>query len=414
MSDTTATPQTIVPGGQVDDPNVLRTDDFGLGGNLRDQLVTALTERWNPDDPGATTLDEDGSADTAATPAPAQQPDDSQDPPQGQPSQDGAGGGRAAEDDGTGGAATPPPATDDTPPPGTQPPAQPTDQEVFDLNAYARDYFGTDLTRDQSQRLFSMLSRLQSLTPDEQAWIDGVLSGGQAGQYPGTMGQPASGGSQQVQPTVGTAPQGQSADDPAVAVLGARPDNDEYAAQQWDLTARGIRWQAEQTAAIQADIARTTQFQMEQAQAQAAAKVDTAVQAWRTSYPVMSDGEFDGLVQRAAQTGQLPALVAHHHGDVEAATRALLEQQFWADPTLRERAIANVASGRAPGDAATVDPASPVAQQQQVADQGRQALASSVAGGGGSVTPATQTVPKDPEQRKAAMAAEIAAQHDFT
>lgn len=403
----------LVPGGQVDDPNELRTDDFGLGGDLRKQLVDALEKKWNPEDPGATTLDDetdDSSADTAATPAPA--PETSQpDASQGQAAQDGAGGGRAADEGG--GAATQAPTDDTTPP---APTTAPTAEEEFDLKAYVRDYFGTDLTREQSQRLFGMLSRLQSLSPEEQAYLDQVLSGGQQGQFPATLGQPAQPQQQVVAPPYPgqTGHQADASPDPAVAVLGPRPDADEYAAQQWDLTARAVRAQSEQLSAIEQNIAATTRAQQEQQYQQAVARIDSAQSAWREQYKVLSDGEFDGLVARAAQTGTFPALIQAHHGDIEAATNALLEQQFWADKNLRERAIANIASGRQPGDATQLDPSSPVAQDAAAADAGRQALAGSVAGGGGSITPQTTAVPKDPEKKKQAMVQELASQHDFT
>jgi hypothetical protein len=392
--------------------------EFGLGGNLRDQLLTALESRWNADDPGATTLepttDSPPSADTAATPAPAPQPSTDAGPPQDQSGEDGAGGGRAAEDDGQGAAASPPPPdASSAPAPSDTPPAPPAADDAFDLGSYFNDYFGTPLNREQAQHLAGMISGLQNLTPDQRAELDRVLAQGRLGQYPATMGVPAqpSMHPQQQMPDQQQMQQQQGVD-PAVAILGPRPD-DEYLAQQWDITARATRAQHEQMTALQADIARTTEMEMQRQQAQVAERTTRAQQAWRESHPILSDAEFDALTDSAVRSGTFPALVNKHHGDIDAATAALYDQHFWADPALREKAIANLASGRQAGNGQP-DPNSLVAQQQAQTDAGRQALASSVAGGGGSVTPQSTSVPSDPDKRKAAMTAEIAAQHDFT
>lgn len=415
MTDTTSAPTqsdarpASVPGGPpaVEEPG-MQDGDFGVGenaGDLRTQLLTALESRWNPDDPGATTLEDDApttdqptdppSADTAATPAPAPQPD--ADAPLTQDAtggQDGAGGGRAAEDD-AGGAATSPPSA---------PPAPDTDK--FDVGAYFNDYFGTPLTREQAAHLASMIGGLQALTPDQRAELDRVLAGGAPNQYPATTGVPVQ---QPVQPQ--PAP---TDVDPAVAVLGPRPD-DEYLAQQWDISARLARANHEQLSTLQQEIARNTQAEMQRQQQAQAVQIEAAQQRWRDEHAgVLSDAEFDALTARAVRSQTFNGLMSSHHGDVNAAVTALYEQQFWADPSLRERAIANLASGRQPGDHTQVNPNSPVAQEQAQVDAGRQQLASSVSGGGGSITPASSGVPTDPDKRKAAMAAEIAAQHDFT
>lgn len=391
----------VSPGGHPPDQDEgVRTDDWGTSGDLREQLTRALESRWNADDPGATTLDDPdpndattGSADTAATPDPA--PDASPDNlSQGQSDEEGAGDGRAA-DDATGVAAapdapaTPSPAPDD-----------------FDAGQYLNDYFGTNLTREQAEHVAGVIGGLQALSPDQRRMLDEALAGGQPYQYPATTGVPA-----QMQPTAPPAP---TAEDPAIAVLGPRPDNDEYAAQQWDITARGVRWNAEQTQALRADIDAQTRAEMQRQQAANQVRIDSAASSWRESYSDLSDGEFQAISDRAVRSGTFPALVAAHHGDVDAATRALYEQTFWSDPNLRARAIANIASGRAAGDSGTVDAKSPVAQSQAEVDAGRQALASSVSGGGGSVPRASTGVPADPEQRKAAMIAELQAQGDFT
>lgn len=430
MSDTTSAPtqsdaQRFVPGGPpaAEEPGV-QDGDFGVGpdaGDLKTQLLTALESRWNADDPGATTLDDepapDGSqpdpasgppasspADTAATPAPAPQPDGEPTPTQGQPDDQGGAGGGGAASDGT--AAGPPDASA----PSAPAPTTPQDADQFDMGAYFNDYFGTPLTREQAANLAGMISGLQALSPQQRAELDRVLAGGQPGQYPATMGQA-------VQPQPPMHPQQQmpdAAQDPAVAILGPRPDNDEYAAAQWDMSARLARASHEQTEAIRADIARTTEVQQAQERERLNTQVTAAQSAWREQYKgVLSDAEFDGLTQRAYQSGTFPALHAQYHGDVDAAVRALYEQQFWADESFRSRAIANLSSGRVAGDPTQVDPASPVAQQQAAVDQGRQALASSVSGGGGSITPQSAGVPTDPDKRKAAMVAELQGAHDW-
>lgn len=411
MTDAATTSNDLVPGGQHDDPNDLRTDDFGLGGDLRKQLTDALTKVWDADDPGATPIPDDtappatpspddtGSADTAATPAPA--PETSPADAQGQQGEDGAGGGRAA-DDGGGAATQTSPAT--TPPAPTN--AGDATGDDFDLGEFLNGYFGTPLNKEQAQYLAGAFANLQSLSPQQRAELDRVLAGGQPNAYPATMGQAVS---HQTAPESLTTPP----DDPALAVLGNRPDDD-YLGAQWDMNAATIRANSQRLDQIQAEIERNTQAEM-QRQAQAhAARIEEAKASWREQHKDLADAEFDGLLKRAELSQTFPGLVAAHHGDITAATNALLEQHYWSDPALRERAIANIASGRQAGDATQVDPANGVAQQQAAVDAGRQQLASSVAGGGGSVTPATATPPTDPDKRKAAMAQEIAANHDFT
>lgn len=397
----------FIPGGPLQDsPEGVQDGDFGLGGDLSKQLVEALEKRWNPDDPGATTLEPDPdpdnpSADTAATPVPAPEP------PAGTPAgEDGGGGERAA--DAPGGAATP--ASDDTTPPVTPPAGE--GAEEFSPGSYFDEYFGTHLTREQAQQLAGMIGGLQSLSPEQRAELDRVLAGGQPGVYPATMGQQP--GQQQVatQPQVQVATD--PASDPAVALLGPRPDNDEYLAAQWDMSARVARAQHQSNEALRADLERNTQMELQRQREAAATRITEAESSWRARYPAVTDAEFDGLKDRAIRSGTFQALVNQYHGDVAQATDAIYEQHLWTDPNLRARAIANIASGRQPGDPTTPDPSSPVAQQQAETEQGRRALASSVAGGGGSITPQTTSVPADPDQKKATMIQEIASQHEFT
>lgn len=408
----------MVPGGHADEEPGLQTDDFGLGGNMRDQLVAALEKRWNPDDPGATTLDDEPApdpADTAATPAPAPDTSTQPDPTQAEPSQEGDGGGRAA-DPGEGAAAS-------TPDPSAAPAPDPNAE--FDAGQYLSDYFGTNLTRDQAQALAGMIGGLQALSPDQRAYLDRVLAGGEVGQYPATMGVPAQPGGQPTGQPIGQPQPGQPqmvgqvaptapTDDPATRILGARPDADAdpYAAQVWDMNAATVRASQQQIDAMRAEIAATTQAEQQRQLAATQARIDTTVDTWRAAHTDLSDAEFDALKARAERSGTFPALVAAHHGDIDAATSALLEQTYWSDPALRDRAIANMKSGRAPGDHTAVDPNSEVARGQAQADAGRQALAASVAGGGGALTPSTGAVPTDPDQRKAAMVQEIAANHN--
>lgn len=401
----------FIPGGPLEDsPEGVQDGDFGLGGDLSRQLVEALEKRWNADDPGATTLEDDTptptvppSADTAATPVPAPDPATGAEPA----AEDGGGGERAA--DAPDGAATV--ASDDTTPPAaaTLDPAS----DDFSPGAYFDEFFGTHLTREQAQELAGMIGGLQALSPAQRARLDEVLARG-PGEYPATMGQqPQQHPEYQAnppQPQVAVDP----ASDPAVAILGPRPDTDEYLAAQWDISARLARAQHQSNEALRADIARTTQMEMQRQQEANAARITAAEDAWRSKYPVLTPAEFDGLKDRAIRSGTFPALVAQYHGDVGQAVDAVYEQHFWADPALRQKAVANLASGRTAGDPATPDPSSPVAQQQAETEAGRRALASSVAGGGGSITPSSTSLPTDPDKKKQAMVQELASQHDFT
>lgn len=383
----TPTRPPTVPGGLTDSPGAedLRTDGDGLDGDLRTRLERALTERWNADDPGATTLDDTNDADTAATPDPASPSTSAA--PDAAPVEDGAGvGGDAGE-----GAAPVDPASSSDP--GTPPP------DDFSLDEYATQYFGTRLSRDQARNLFATLNGLQNLTPQQREEVDRVLAGGQAGQYPATTGQPI---------TPGQPPQSYQPSTPATPGLPPRPD-DEYEAQIYD---RYIAPLAQTQQQIQQQIAATTAAQLERERAEAAATIERASSEWRARNAGLTDGEYDALVERISRSGVFPALI-NSLGSVASATHAALDQFFWADESLRSRAIANLASGRSAGDS-TPDPTSPIAQQQQADDAQRQARAASVAGGGGSTTPRdTPPAPKDAAGRKAAMIQELAQQGDF-
>lgn len=399
-------PPASVPGGPLQSDaelDGLRGDDFGLDGDMRKQLVDALTERWNPDaDPDDQPVP---PADTAATPVPAPDPSTTG-PSQSQPDEDGAGDGGAAEPQ--------TPAAGDQ---GVAPPVPAPTPEEVDLNALARDYFGTALTREQSQELFGILGGLQALSPQQRARLDQLIAQeqlGQAPQYP-VSGQP------DYAPQPQPAPQQQPtppapADDPAVSILGPRPDDD-YTAQVWDLNARAVRAQQQQIADIQANIAHQTQLDQQRQHEANVARVNSATETWRARHALLNDDEYRGLYQRVEQSGQFPAAVAAHHGDVAAAVESVFDQHFWSDPRFRERAMANAASGRDPMDPGQTDPTSPVAQQQRELEQGRQQLAGSVAAGGGSATPPPGTatpVPSDPASKHAAMVAELQGTHDFT
>lgn len=379
LTNNVATPATDQANAQrnlrVDEPGGIRDDDFGLNGDMADVLAQSLEERF------AQQL----NADTA-TPDPAQT---SQAPAAGE---DGAGGG------GTG-------AQDAAPAPEAPAAGTPNAADQFDLNAYARDYFGTDLSHDQAQQLFGVLGRLQTATPEERRYIDDVLSG-RIQQQPPTP---------QPQPTVGNTTQAPSPyvtpADPATLALPPRPD-DEYQAQIYDTLIAPLAASQQQLLAsqqaIQAEIERNTAVQQAQQQEQMAARIDAASAQWRDSAAILTQGEFDALIDRTTRSGIFPGLMQMHHGDVEAATRAALDATFWSDPQLRSKALANTASGRDPL-AGTVDPTSPVAQSQQQLDAGRRALASSVAGGGGSTTSRDPSPPSTPQGRKSAMVNEIAA-----
>lgn len=382
-----------IPGGQVPDPgaSALQEGDFGLDGDLRATMLAALEERWGKDDPDADAdADADSTAaDTDATPGP--------DPATTSPAttgEDGAGvGGDAGE-----GAAPVDPAQ---PPPGTPP----TDED-FSLDQYAQDYFGTRLTPAQSRELFGLLGGLQAMSPEQRAQLDAILAGGAPNQYPATTGQP-------VQPIT----PGQAATPPATpSHLPPRPPDEDYEAQRlYDQYIAPLATETSaQLEAIRAEQARITQAQLARQQQEMVSVIEAESAAWRAEHPVLSDGEFDALTDKIARSGVFAPLM-HSQGNPAAATRAALDQFFWADPTLRARAVANIASGRAAGDPHTPDPDSPIAQQQAVAEAGRQARAASVTGGGGSATPRGQTpAPTTPDARKQAMIQTLAAEGNFS
>jgi hypothetical protein len=392
------------PGGTHDDPGDLQYGEFGLNGDMTDAIGKALTDAgWDPNftpqspDDGVVDIPSEHNPPADTAPG-ASQPDPAPATPPGDGQGAGAGGDAPAGD----GAASAP----DGAPPGAGDTSTPTPTEPFDANSYFQEWLGQPLSREDAQQLAATITDLNRLTPEQRANLDRVLAGEQPNAYPATTGQPV----QQPQPQ----PQPQPADDPALAVLGPRPD-DEYLAQQWDLTARGVRAQADQLAAIQQDIARTTQAQQEIERAQAADRITTATNEWRDNYPMLTDAEFDRLIDSSTRAGTFDRLVAAHNGDFNAATKAILEQHLWTDAAIRDKVIANIASGRVAGDATVQDPASPVAQQQAQIEQARRQRASSVAGGGGQA-PSRATnpgdggnVPATPEGRKAALQAEIAA-----
>jgi hypothetical protein len=400
MSDTSERPPVTQP--TVDSEGGVQTDDFGLKPDLKEMLVEALEKRWTDPENPPTTLDDEpagdapaqqhpgipteDSADTAATPAPAPSPTPGSD---GQGLGAGAGGGGDAAGEGA------------APDPASAPPSAPTSQEEFDLNSYARDYFGTDLTPAQSRELFRLFGGLQAMTDEQRMQVDQILAGGRPGVYPGTTGQPPL--TQGYNPAL--EPPGQQP--PAIPGLPPRPD-DEYEAAIYDkLIAPFAQTIAQQVGGMQQEIALSTQQRLEAERQRSIAQIEEAQNAWKAKYPVITDGEFDALTDRVVRGGQFPALVASL--GPARATEQILEQHLWTDENLRNRILANVASGRAPGDPATVDPTSPVAQQAADAASGRQARAASVAGGGGAPTTHTPKAPTTKQERHDAMIRELEA-----
>ncbi len=402
MSDTATPPapnsnrHDAVPGGLQDDPgaSALQEGDFGLDGDLRATMLAALEQKWNADDPGATTLDDADPADGAGQPSPAT-PSTVGSPPR---VEDGDGGGGDA---GEGAAPGDPTSTAPAPP---QAPATPDD---FSLDDYARSYFGTNLTRDQAHNLFATLNGLQSLTPQQRAELDRVLAGGAPNQYPATTGEPV----QPITPgQVTPTPPATSPQSPYT--LPARPD-DEYEASIYDKYIAPLASATNsQLATIQSQIAHTTAQQLAREQEARTREIEAAASEWRSSHPLLTDGEYDALADQIIRSEVFPALI-RTHGSASAATNAALEQFFWANPQLRERAIANLASGRGAGDGLP-DPNSPAASQQANADAQRQGRAASVAGGGGSTSTRGATpTPTTPEARKQAMIQALAESGDF-
>lgn len=393
-----------VPGGLIDDPgaSALQEDDFGLDGDLRATMLAALESRWNADDPGATELESDTqtAADSDATSGP-----DPATPSTTPVVEDGAGVG----DVGVGEGAAPVDPTL-TPDPGTPSP----EDAQFSLDTYAEQYFGTRLNPAQARELFAVLGGLQNLTADQRAQVDQIVAGGAPNQYPVTTGQPVP---QQVPVTSPAPPPATTPGLPGPAAgLPPRPPDDDYEAQRmYDQYIAPLAASTQQQLAdIQANIAHTTATQQAAEQDRVVAQIEAAATTWRDAHPVLTPGEYDALTDRITRSGTFPALINAHRGDIPAATAAALDQFFWADPTLRARAIANVASGRAAGDPTTLDPTSPVARDAASADIQRQARAASVAGGGGSTTSRGQApTPKDSASRKQAMIQTLAAEGNF-
>lgn len=352
------------------DEGGIRDDNFGLDPNIGDMLAEALDRKFN--------------ADTAATPAPAPDPGESAAPTAGE----GAGGGGADED---AAAASPPAPAPDT----------------FVLDDYARDYFGTNLTREQAAHLFSILDNLNGASPEQRQQIDAILAGRAIPQITGGPPAPPEG--------TGQAP-GQVSLTPQQVGLPARPGDHDPEGQHVYDTLIAPTYQAiiAQQEALRADIAATTATQQQQIQQQQAARIDTAVQSWRSGKVtedgkgILSDGEFDALQAKVVRSQIFPSLLNSMHGNVEQAVNAAFDQMFWADPTFRDRAMANAASGRDPLTGSP-DPANPQAQAAASTAEGRKALAASVAGGGGSTVSRTPPAPRTKSERHAAMVGELAA-----
>lgn len=398
-SDTTSPPSSPpnqIPGGHHPDPGGLQTGEFGLEGDLRSAMTQALEQVWGQGDGDE---GEGNQTDDAATDAPAQDP--APPPPPGDGTGGaGAGGEAAGEEAATDPAAAPAPA----PTPSTDPAS-----EDFSLDEYAAQYFGTRLTPQQARDLFGVLGGLQSLTPEKREYLDRVLSGQeQVPSYPATTGQPIT---PQPSPTPTSTPPPSSPSQLSPSnlppTLPPRPD-DEYEAAIYDRYIAPLYNSFDQRlTTIQSQIEQTTQAQLIRQQQEASTRIESASTAWRADHPDLTDAEYDSLTDSIVRSGTFPALV-QAHGSIEAATRAAFEQHFWATPHLRERAIANIASGRAPGDRSTPDPSSPTSQANLTADLERQARAASVAGGGGAATPRGATPPPTtPEGRKSAMIAEL-------
>lgn len=369
MSDTR--PVAVTPGP--DHSPDMQEGDFGLDGDIAATMASALEQVFK---------DDADTADGDTQPAPASSPSSGEDTGV---EGDGAGAGGEAVGEGA------------APDPVAPAASAPTDE--FSLDRYTEEYFGTKLSREQAADLFGVLGSLQRLTPEQRAQLDATLAGGMQNQYPATTGQP-----------IATPPAAPGS--PPVPGLPPRPD-DEYEAAIYDrMIAPLATSTAEQIEALRAEQARITQESLARQEREYTAEINAAATSWREAHPLLNDGEYDALIDTIQRSGTFPALV-NAHGSPARATEAALEQFFWADPNLRNRAIANIASGRVEGDPTSPDPASPVAQQQAEIEKHRQARAASVAGGGGNTTSRTPPTPKSKDERKAAMIAELGAQGEY-
>ena len=376
----------------------LQTDDFGLNGDLKATMLAALEATWDKDNPGATQLPPEDAAPTTSPDTPAQA---APDPSSAVPPQAAADGTTGAEAGGDGAAPDLPVS-----------PVVPNSPDVpFDLNIFARDYFGTDLSPAQARELFSRLNGLQNLSPQQQAQLDAMLAGGPQGQYPVTA--PMQGAPEQYapQPNAG----GQNAIGQPPLGLPARPDDNDYEGQQvYDRYIAPMATMVDQRmASIEQQVAATTAAQQLREREGNAATITAASDSWRTEHPEITDGEWARLTDNVIRSGTLMPMVAAH-GDFSKATRAVLEQHFWADDQLRAKAIANISSGRAAGTGLP-DPASPITTDATEIERQRQARAASVAGGGGGQTPRGGDIatPTSKDGRKAAMVAALSAEGDF-
>lgn len=367
-------------------------DSFGLNGNLAEMVEAALEERFKePQGEGGEgteepqTPDENaGTSDAAEQPSPDPTTAEVPDPAP----VDGAGGGApegaAPVDGGT--------------PPASPPVQQQPGEDDFSLDVYATEYFGTPLNREQARELFGILGGLQNLTPEKKAQIEQIVTGGGTG-LPQTSPAP-----QGPSPSVPIQAPGQPV--PGLPLIPQRPTDDFPEEQRYyDQYLAPLYAQQQQ---IAEQVAANTQAQLAREQEQIVSTISSATEAWRESHPIVTAGEFDALIDQFAREGTLESL-ARSHGGWDKAVAAGLDRLFWADESLRTRALANTASGRDPYTAVP-DPSNPTQQQQSAADIERQVRAGSVAGGGGGQVPRTQPEsPKDPEAKRQAMTAEIAA-----
>jgi len=161
--------------------------------------------------------------------------------------------------------------------------------------------------------------------------------------------------------------------------------------------------QAQQTAMLQAEIARNTAFQQEQLVAQARereAQQNAAIQAGRDQFaqdhPDFTDVDLHYLANRAASMNSIVGLLREHNGDMRAAMNDALTTAMWSDPAYRDR----------------VQQAAIQTHAETSADiAARREAAASLSGSRGAIgqvqQPAPQTLP--PDQRRAALASDVAA-----
>lgn len=155
--------------------------------------------------------------------------------------------------------------------------------------------------------------------------------------------------------------------------------------------------QAQQLAAYQQQQAELAAQQAQSQQSQTQAQVDAAWDTYRAAHTDLASTDLDYIYQRGVQMQTFPALVRQHNGNIEAALHATLDGAMWSDPRFRDRALQSSMT-----QTAQVQAGIDAKKNRMAALNG---TTGTVPRSGRPTNPATLT----PQQRTAAIAAELAA-----